>query len=128
MATVSEPVVLDGRTVIAPGAKLTGTLESLTKHHHHAEVVIDFKTLYIAGRGIPIQMQPVTLTTHLSDEMDVLSYASKAMAAASIGASIGAASGDLRVVRRGMMEALNFLPTFEDVIPVRVTLARDLEA
>jgi hypothetical protein len=127
MATVLEPVVIDGRTVIPPGAQLTGNLQSLSIQGHITQAAIHFTALRIGERLIAIQTDPVAFTTKTQSETDILSSAAKTLTGASIGAAVGAGSQDLRLVRRGMFEALDAMPALEPSIRLRVPVSQDLE-
>jgi len=127
MATVLEPVIIDDKTVIPPGAQLTGNLQSLSMDRHTVHAAINFTALRISDRVITIQTHPVVFTTLARSEADIFSSAIKALTGASVGASVGAATGDLRLVRRGMFEALNSLTALEPSIRLKVAISRDLE-
>ena len=126
-AVVTAPVVVDGNTVIPPGARFEGNLQALSVHGRSGEATIDFTALRLDGRALPLQARPVTATLPVKSDTEILTDALRAIMGAGLGAALGAASGDPNMVTRGMREGTTSSTLPEVVVPITVVLLSDLK-
>jgi hypothetical protein len=126
-AFVSNPVSSDHSVVIPVEAQLQGNLEQISIAHHRAEVRIRFSALLIHGQRFDIHARQVSVRMPIVTDIDELSAALETLMATSLGTSIGAASGDRRLVERGLLEGTKIVDATGISIPVTVTLTRNLE-
>jgi hypothetical protein len=127
IAFVSNPVSSDHSVVIPVEAQLKGSLEQISIAHRRAEVRICFSALLIRGQSFDIHAREVSVRMPIVTDIDELSAALETLMATSLGTSIGAASGDRRLVERGLFEGTKIVDATGISIPVTVTLTRNLE-
>src|SRR5262245_35062631 len=101
-AFVLRPVVSDGRLLIPANAELKGTLEQVSVKGDKARVRMNFTVLYIEGRSWNIKARPSTTIAPVQSDVETIGSAFEMLLGGSLGATIGAASGDLHLVQRGM--------------------------
>ena len=126
-AFVSEPIVLDSEIVIPAQAELKGSLEQISISHGRAELLISFSELVIRGHRFKIDTRPVSVRVPVVSDIDQLSAAFETLMATTFGTSIGGASGDRRLLERGLLESTKLLGATGISIPIDVTLTRNLE-
>jgi hypothetical protein len=126
-AFVSEPVIWDNEVVIPAEAELKGSLEQISVSNKQAELLIRFSVLVIRGQRFDIDARQVSVRVPIVSDIDELSAAFETLAASTLGTSIGGASGDPRLVERGLLEGTKILDTTGISIPIAVTLSRDLD-
>ena len=125
-AFVSNPVVVNGRAVIAPEAQLQGELQEILITGEEARVSMNFSGLRICSAPIAIETRRVVAVVPVETDVDIASAAFRAVLGASLGAAIGAGSGDLRVIERGLFEGLSS-SALQKSIPIRIILAHDVQ-
>jgi len=125
-AFVSNPLVVGNKVVIPSEAQLKGNLEQVTLSDGRAEVRIRFSMLVIRQQPFKIHARQVTLRIPVVSDIEELSAALKTLMATSLGTSIGAASGDDRLLERGLLEGTKIVEATGISIPISVTLTRDL--
>jgi hypothetical protein len=126
-AFVSNPVVSDHTIVIPPEAQLKGRLEQVLISDGRATVRIRFSALLIRGRRFNIQARQISVRSPTVSDIDAISAALKTLMTTTLGTSIGAASGDVRLVERGLLESTKTVEATVISIPIRVTLTRSLK-
>ena len=102
-AFANEPITVQGEHVIA-GAQLRGKLTQVFMGEETVEATMKFRVLEICGRSFPIQTRQVMTVVPIQTEIDIAGSVLQALMRATVGAGIGAQSGDRRVVGRGMLE------------------------
>jgi hypothetical protein len=118
---------MSGGTVVIPTeAQLNGTLEQISVTDGRADVLIRFSVLSIRGRPFTIEAHDVMLRLPVVSDIEGLSAAFKALIATSLGTSVAAASGDERLVQRGLLEGTKMVEATGISIPITVTLTRNL--
>jgi hypothetical protein len=105
-AIVSEPVMIEGRHVLAPGAELKGTLERFSQSDSMVRVSMNFRTLIVGVHAIPIEARRVDAVTSVQNDAEILSSAFKTLMGASIGAAVAAGAGDRDLIDRGLLEGI----------------------
>jgi hypothetical protein len=126
-AFVSQPVIFDGRLVIPSGAALKGNLEKLSKFGASGRADINFTVLFIRDRSFPIQTRRVVVITPLISDTDILATAFATLVGGTLGAAIAAASGDGRMIDRGLLAGGTASVSVKTVVPITVSLTDDLE-
>jgi hypothetical protein len=126
-ALVSKPVVMHDRLVIPSGAQLKGDLEDVSVLDGAATAKIHFNVLLTGGNAIAIQTRQIVITTPIRSDIQTVSKGLKTIVGASLGAAVGAASGDPRVVSRGLIEGAVATTSAGSPVPITVILTRDLE-
>ena len=126
-AMVSTPVIIGGEHLIPAGTHLKAKLERIELYHAKATVRLDFTVLLIGEREFTIQTRRVQARVPLQTDVEILSAMFRSALAVSIGAAIGAASGDKRLTVRETFEGiLAGIPAPESATPVAVVLVQDL--
>lgn len=101
IALLSDPVVSGGETVIPVSGQLEGTVEKIQKNGLSAETVLKFSRVIINGTASDIHTVPITITSLVISDFQVLGDAFGVSAAALLGTAVGAASNNPREVPRG---------------------------
>src|SRR5437870_1724783 len=126
-AMVSTPVIIGGEHVIPAGTHLKAKLEQIEFYHAKATVRLDFTVLLIGEREFIIQTRRVQARVPLQSDVEILGAVFRSALAVSIGAAIGAVSGDKRLIARGTFEGiLAGISAPESATPVAVVLVQDL--
>jgi hypothetical protein len=125
-AFVSRPVICNRAIVIAPGAQLTGHLEKLSLSGGEGEARLRFYLLITPAGHFPIRTRPINLNVPVENDVEILSSSTKTLIGATLGAALGAASGDLRMIERGMRVTLSGSISPETTVPFEVFLASEL--
>jgi hypothetical protein len=125
-AFVSTPVVLDGQVAIPAESELRGTLEAFSPYDRHAEAHIRFTKLRIGGQIFDIQSKGLFMIIRTETATESLGGAFRTLMGASLGISLGAASGDRALIERGLIESEGTTITEKSAIPVTVILNRAL--
>jgi hypothetical protein len=125
-AFVSTPVVFEGRIVIPPESKMTGTLEAFSPYDRHAEAHIRFTKLRIGSRTFDLQSKGLFLIVRTQTATESLGSGFQTLMSATLGLSIGAASGDQKLIRKGLIESQGTTITAKSAIPITVVLSRAL--
>jgi len=126
-AMVSTPVIIGGEHVIPAGTHLKAKLEQIEFYQAKATVRLDFTVLLIGEREFIIQTRRVQARVPLQSDVEILGAVFRSALAVSIGAAIGAASGDKRLIARGTFEGiLAGISAPESATPVAVVLVQDL--
>lgn len=125
-AFVSTPVAFDGQVVIPAESEITGTLEAFSPHDRHAEAHIRFTKLRIRGRTFDIQSKGLFLIIRTQTSTETFGNAFRTLMGASLGISLGAASGDRNLIEKGLVESEGTAITAKSAIPVTVVLRRAL--
>jgi hypothetical protein len=125
-AFVSTPVVFDGQIVIPAESEMMGTLEAFSPYDRHAEAHIRFTKLRIRGRTFDIQSKGLFLIVRTQTATETLGSGFQALMSATLGLSIGAASGDHKLIEKGLLESEGTAVTAKSAIPVTIVLSRAL--
>lgn len=127
IASVSDPVVSEDTFAIRPGSQLKGTLEELSLDDHTGKAQINFTLLLIGGRTLPIQTHAVAVVLPVQGDAEILRTTFRILTGATFGAAVGAASQDVRLIRRGLFDGARLTIPVKDIVPITVILAGDLE-
>jgi hypothetical protein len=125
-AIIATPVHVDGILVIPSGAQLEGIVETVSKFDDTGEAQLRFSILGSNGRSVEIQTQTVVVKGPIVDDVEILTGALQSMMGATLGAAIGAETGDVRLIERGVIEGLGSSAPTDNTVSVMVVLARDL--
>src|SRR2546425_110038 len=121
-AMVSTAVIIGGEHVIPAGTHLKAKLERIQVYDAKATVQLNFAVLLIGEREFTIQTRRVQARVPLQTDVEILSAMFRSALAVSIGAAIGAASGDKRLTVRETFEGiLAGIPAPESATPTRST-------
>jgi hypothetical protein len=123
-AHVPAPVIVDGDLLIPDGAWLKGELEEFTASDVKARANIRFDQLVIHSRAVPIQARSVVFVAPIQSDVQILSTTLKTLVGAGLGASVGANSGDVRLVDGGVRLGIVASSLGDAAIPVTVVLVR----
>ncbi len=126
-ASVSTPVLSNGRVVIPPGAQLEGNLKETSDFGTTVKAVITFGVLTIGDRSFPIQTRPIMVAAPARSDTAILIAALRIIVGAGIAAGMGASSKDERLLEHGLLETTRASLAVESAVPITVTLVRDLE-
>jgi hypothetical protein len=121
-AFVSTPVVFDGQIVIPAESEMIGTLEAFSPYDSHAEAHMRFTKLRIRGRTFDIQSNGLFLIIRTQTATETLGNAFRTLMGASLGISLGAASGDRNLIEKGLLESEGTAITAKSTIPITVVL------
>ena len=127
-AFVLRPVVLNGKLLVPADAELKGGLEQVSVKGGKARVRMSFTVLLIEGRSWNIRALPVTTIAPVQSDLETIGSAFDMLLGGSLGATIGAASGDLHLVQRGMFLGAGVSAPEEPTIPVNVILTHNITA
>jgi hypothetical protein len=125
-ANTDTPLMLDNRVAIPAGVQLAGTVEDLSFSGRTATADIRFTALFTGRRSIPIQTEQIIVTARVQSSIEAVSGGLSALIGTGIGAGIGAASGDVKLVKRGVLEGAGSMQVSDSSIPISITLTRDL--
>jgi hypothetical protein len=125
-AFVSTPVVFDGQVAIPSESEVTGTLEAFSPYDRHAEAHMRFTKLRIRGRTFDIQSKGLFLIIRTQTATESLGGAFRTLMGATLGMSLGAASGDRNMIEQGLIESEGTTITEKTAIPITVVLNRGL--
>jgi hypothetical protein len=125
-AFVSAPVIFKGRVVIPAGAHLKGRLEQLSVAGATGKARLSFTDLLIRSRSYSIQTGDVNVVIPVQSDIAILGAALSTPMAATLGAVVGAASGDIRLIIRGLYEGAGVPEPEKAQVPITVVLALDL--
>ena len=125
-AVVSKPVIVNGELAIPSGSRLKGKLQKVSFSHAKAKVQIGFNVLLVRGRNLTIQARPFEGGIPVETDLQILSAALTTLMEASLGAAIGAGSGNPRVTSRGLFEGVRASALHQSAVPITVILTRDL--
>jgi hypothetical protein len=125
-AFVSTPVMFDGQVAIPAESEMTGTLEAFSPSDKHAEVHMRFTKLRIRGRIFDIQSNGLFLIIRTQTETETLGGGFRTLLGATIGISLGAASGDQNLIEQGIIESEGTAIAAQSAIPITVVLNRAL--
>jgi hypothetical protein len=126
-AFVWLPVEVNGWTAIPDGAELKGPIQEIASVDESAETTVMFDQVVIHDRSFDIHTQPATALIPALSDLDVLAAGFRALSAATLGASLGAASNDNRLLDGGLALGASAGVGATLEIPLTVTLTRDLE-
>jgi hypothetical protein len=126
-AFVSTPVFFNGRMVIPPGAKLEGELENPSVSRSTIKADITFTRLTLSGRSHGIQTQPTKVVAPVRRDIKTLLNALNTIVGAGIGASLGAASRNARLLEDGLLQGARSSLTIKSAVHITVVLSRDLK-
>jgi hypothetical protein len=126
---VSTPVTVNGKVEIPAGARLRGTVQSLAVTGKKAQVDMKFTELELLSRGqsIAIEAHGRAEDAPVGNDLDSIKAGLRTLAGVALGATIGAGSGDPKLVRRGVIEGASNAMTIDTMIPVTVTLDEALK-
>ena len=97
VATTTEPIVIDGRTVVPAGAKIRGSLsavEASGRVQGRARMTLAYREIVdSAGKAHPISAQPLTLQAASTTHGDVEKIAAGGVLGAVIGGITGGGKG-----------------------------------
>jgi hypothetical protein len=125
-AFVSAPVVFDGKVAIPAESEMIGTLEAFSPYDRHAEAHMRFTKIRIRGRTFDIQSKGLFLIVRTQTATETLGSGFQALMSATLGLSIGAASGDQKLIEKGLLESEGTAITAKSAVPVTVVLSRAL--
>jgi hypothetical protein len=124
---VAKAVVLDGRPAIPRGAYLRGNVNAAAQRGANVETQIDFRILFMDSQAVTIETREAAALIPAESETETLREAFKTLFAATLGASIGAASRNPRALKLGLLSALKATAPAGISVPVSVILTSDLQ-
>jgi hypothetical protein len=126
VALVLRPVTLGGEVVIPAGSQLKGQLEQVASTDGVADARVRMTSLLVNHRTLPIETEPAIVTGEVRSDEEALSTALKALVSGSVGAALGAASGDRDLIPRGVVESARAIESDITGTPIRVKLTRNV--
>jgi hypothetical protein len=126
-ALVSTPIVLHDRLVIPSSVQLKGNLEKISVSGSTVKAEIDFTLLLTPDRRYAIKTRPVVVDTPTRSDAQIFASELKVIMGASLGAMMGAASGNRELVGPGLIRGAIATGPVESAVPVTVILIRELK-
>jgi hypothetical protein len=125
-AILTSPVVVGGRHVISPGARLSGLMKEVSVSRGTAKVSIDFTVLLVDAHAFTIRARPTDAVLPVLGELGMLTSTFRTFMGATLGATLGAGSEDARAINWGLVAGVQPLESDDSQIPITVYLAQDL--
>jgi hypothetical protein len=127
LAFVSMDVVFNDRVMIPSVAQLKGSVEDLDVFGATGQARLNFTGLLTPAGAFLIHTRPVQVITPLQSDTKILFTALTTPLGAILGAAMGAESGDVRMIIRGLMAGTSAIRLDKSEVPITVTLTRDLK-
>ena len=124
MASVSDPIVVDGKLSVPRGSELMGELQNVVISHSMARAKITFDRLMIGTTRFQIETQPLLITAPLAADINILGAAVRTFVGASLGAAVGATSGDVPLIGSAMFEGAGSTPSPNTAVQLKVIVLR----
>lgn len=126
LAVTSEPLVVQGAVVLPAGAQIEGAVNELLSSGKEIEIDVRFTALFTGSHFVPIRTKETRVSGRLPSPIKAVSGGLGALIETSIGAAVGAASGDANLVKRGLLESAGSLGSPNSAIPMTIVLTADL--
>jgi hypothetical protein len=125
-AFVSTPVSSQGTFVIPSGAQLKGRLEKFSVSGTIGTARIRFNSLCMRQRCFDIQTRPVEVIARARSDTEIFFTGLRCLIGAGLGAAIGSASSNVRMMDLGLMTGVTSA-SVEHIVPLTIVLTEDLE-
>lgn len=102
-AETSEPVVVEGETIIPSKTRLTGRLQDVVHNEQWASVVVVFVAARIDGEEVRIETKPLITSAPVVTDIELLGDVFETIGAAGVAAGIAATSGAEEEIAAGLV-------------------------
>jgi hypothetical protein len=127
LAVTTEPVLVKGTVAIPVGAQLEGTVNELVSSGRETDIDVGFSELFTGSRSVPIRAKETRVSGHAQSPIKAVTGGLAALVQTSIGAAVGAATGDANLVKRGVLEAAGTIGSPDSAIPITIVLSADVK-